>query len=153
MQRPVNRVAVLCAAPPRTEPMVKRIKENNNRGFLPNTCEKATNMGCHIVEVRRKEVPAQKASIAFPFKASEIVYMSGSVRREFEQEKSLKELTGRATGIVVASSAQARLTLSIEIHAAIYLFPGLKANTTTGRSSASAVIVADGAMPAGLDFV
>lgn len=68
------------------------------------------NTGYQTVEVKRKDVPAQKASIAFPLRTSDIV--------------------GKATAIVVASSAQARLTINIEVHAAIYLFPGLDATTS-----------------------
>lgn len=64
---------------------------------------------------------------------------------EFRWDHALgKELTGKATAIVVASSAQVRLTINNEMHAAIYLFPGLKA--TTGLSPASAVIVVSDAM-------
>lgn len=42
----------------------------------------------------------------------------------------------------MASSAQARLTINIEVHAAIYLFPGAK----TAAGSLPAVIIVVGAM-------
>ncbi|EDN98932.1 hypothetical protein SS1G_13791 [Sclerotinia sclerotiorum 1980 UF-70] len=89
---------MLYATPPRTEPTVNRRRENNSSGLRPNTCDRVMNTGYQTVEVKRKDVPAQKASIAFPLRTSDIVYTNavGNVR---------------------------------EVHAAIYLFPGLDATT------------------------
>jgi hypothetical protein len=46
------------------------------------------------------------------------------------------ELTGSATDMVVASSAQARLTIAIEVNAAKSRHPGLKCSAVSSAGSA-----------------
>ena len=56
------------------EPTVKKVRARRRRGRRPHRWEKATQFGCQTVEVRRNEVPAQKASIALPLRATVITF-------------------------------------------------------------------------------
>jgi hypothetical protein len=47
-------------------PAAKKVNAANKAALRPNECEKETNVGWKTVDVRRNEVPAQKASIAVP---------------------------------------------------------------------------------------
>lgn len=70
------------------EPIVKSTTASKSSGFRPKMLEKLANVGWKTVEVRRKEVPAQKASTAEPW--------------------SFSAMMGRATEMEVASRAVAR---------------------------------------------
>jgi hypothetical protein len=56
----------LLAVAAATAPIKKRVSEKKMRGLRPKMWEKEPRTGWKIVEVRRKEVPDQKASIAVP---------------------------------------------------------------------------------------
>ena len=56
------------------EPMVKKVMAMRRRARRPQLWEKATKLGCQTIEVRRKEVPAQKAWIALPWRETVITY-------------------------------------------------------------------------------
>ena len=66
-------------------------------------CEKEAKLGWNMVEVRRKDVPDQKASIAVPLSFCAMIYISVNVM--IAQAVRTRELTGRATERLVPSRA------------------------------------------------
>ncbi len=66
MERPTSIIVKFFDTAQTMEPTVKKVRAKRRRGRRPQRWEKATQLGCQTVEVRRNEVPAQNASIALP---------------------------------------------------------------------------------------
>jgi hypothetical protein len=78
------------ASPATNAPIANKVSAPNTNGLRPKICEKDAKLGWKTVDVRRKEVPDQKASMAVPW--------------------SFAAMMGRATERVVASRATANVT-------------------------------------------
>jgi hypothetical protein len=78
------------ASPATNAPIANNVSAPNTNGLRPKICEKDAKLGWKTVDVRRKEVPDQKASMAVPC--------------------SFAAMMGRATERVVASRATANVT-------------------------------------------
>jgi len=87
---PTNIIAKFLAKPATIAPTAKKVIATKITGLRPKICEKLANEGWKTVDVRRNEVPDQKASIAVPL--------------------SLDAMIGSATEREVASNAAARVT-------------------------------------------
>jgi hypothetical protein len=55
-------------------PTRKKISATMITGLRPKICENEAKLGWKIVDVRRKEVPAQKASIALPLSCLAMIW-------------------------------------------------------------------------------
>jgi hypothetical protein len=66
IERPDSISVKLWETPHMIAPAAKKVNAANKAALRPNECEKETNVGWKTVDVRRNEVPAQKASIAVP---------------------------------------------------------------------------------------
>lgn len=73
IERPTRMTVKLFATPAMMAPMVKKTRETRMRARRPKMSEREAKFGWKTVEVRRKEVPDQKASIALPWSFSEII--------------------------------------------------------------------------------
>jgi hypothetical protein len=71
--RPTRSVAELLATEAMIVPIVKITMDTSSTGFRPMICENEAHDGWKTVEVRRNEVPAQKASIAVPLIVWEMI--------------------------------------------------------------------------------
>jgi hypothetical protein len=78
------------ASPATNAPIANKVSAPNTNGLRPKICEKDAKLGWKTVDVRRKEVPDQKASMAVPC--------------------SFAAMMGSATERVVASRATAKVT-------------------------------------------
>jgi hypothetical protein len=78
------------ASPATNAPIANNVSAPNTNGLRPKICEKDAKLGWKTVDVRRKEVPDQKASMAVPW--------------------SFAAMMGSATERVVASRATANVT-------------------------------------------
>lgn len=74
MQRPTSITGILLHIAATIEPTVKATIAPKRVHFLPKMSDIMLNVGWNTVEATRKEVPAQKASMAVPLRASAIVY-------------------------------------------------------------------------------
>lgn len=63
----------LLATPATMAPMVKKTRVTRMSALRPKMSEREAKLGWKTVEVRRKEVPDQKASIALPRSFSEMI--------------------------------------------------------------------------------
>ncbi len=72
-------------------------------------CENEAKLGWKIVEVSRKEVPAQKASIAVPLSCFAIIWSSNQDAEMVTQGKLNLGLTASATERLVPSRATIRV--------------------------------------------
>ena len=89
------------------------------RGFLPKMSLREPMTGWKTVEVRRKDVPDQKASIAVPFSSFAMIYVVSATSSKVQpgNMKVVKGLTGRATASEVASRAAMRVMTDNEANA------------------------------------
>ena len=65
-ERPTNKGPKLFETDATMAPTKKKTRATMITGLRPKICEKEAKLGWKMVEVRRKDVPAQKASIAVP---------------------------------------------------------------------------------------
>jgi hypothetical protein len=66
IDRLIRMTVKLLAVAAATAPIRKSVSEKKIKGLRPKMCEKDPRTGWKIVDVRRNEVPDQKASIADP---------------------------------------------------------------------------------------
>jgi hypothetical protein len=72
-ERPTSSTAELLATEEMTAPIVNNPRAANRTGLRPMMWEKDAHDGWNTVEVRRNDVPAQKASTAVPLRAVDIL--------------------------------------------------------------------------------
>jgi hypothetical protein len=112
---PARRTAGVDATEAMIVPIVKMTRAQRRTGLRPKMWLKEAQLGWKTVDVRRKEVPAQKASMAVP--EMEVVMVCGDRSdgqllycRDADCGRGIEEgLTGRATERMDASIAQTRL--------------------------------------------
>ena len=74
IERPTSMAVKFLAVAQTMEPIVKRVMAKRRRGRRPQRWEKVMKLGCQTMEVRRKDVPAQKAWMASPLRATVITF-------------------------------------------------------------------------------
>ena len=97
-------------------------------------------LGCQTMEVSRKDVPAQKAWMASPLRATVITFggaLVGGVKWGSISSIVESKLTGKATEMIVASRAVARLTMAMEMKAAMSRLLGLNFSGSSGATTVS----------------
>ena len=70
--RPTRRVVIFWAMAEMTAPAVNNVRATRSTDLRPNMWEREAHVGWKTVLVRRKEVPAQNASIAVPLRSAAI---------------------------------------------------------------------------------
>lgn len=91
-------------------PMVKKTRATMTKGLRPKMCENDAKFGWKTVEVSKKDVPAQKASMAVPFSAwAMICRYQRCVLGGLSPADGIRELTGIATLRDVASRAATKV--------------------------------------------
>lgn len=70
----------LCAKAQIKEPIAKQETETRIEGLRPSIWEMEAKVGWMTVDVRRKDVPVQKASMAVPWRSWAIIFGVSQVR-------------------------------------------------------------------------
>ena len=117
--RPTSKVVKELAQAQTIEEIMKRTREGTSSSRRPKISLRAAINGWTTAEVRRKEVPAQKASLAEPSREMAKVWHC-----QYGWQNVLSLLTGRTGTRMVASRATVREEIARVIMTSHSLFPG-----------------------------